>query len=225
MALIGAAVNNGLKLFRSTKVERIVTFDEEGGGLALLTKHGLIKAKRVINAAGAGAAELAASLGDNSIKVRPRRGQYLIIEGKGEHTAKAPVIFGVPTKFGKGVLVAPRADLNYIIGPTADEDLEFKDASLIDPNLFETLKRLGKKLAPGIDSSRIIGAFAGTRTIGYDGDFHIALSPASPNLINVAAIQSPGLSSAPAIAVEVAKKLLDLPLEERSDFNPYFKLV
>lgn len=224
LALLGAASRNGVGLLRLTPVEGLVRLEGEEG-LGLLTKRGLIKARRVINAAGAGAANLAASLGDTSIEVKPRRGQYLVVEGRGEVTGRAPIIFGVPSKYGKGVLVAPRADLNYIIGPTAEEELEFKDASLIDPSLFERLIKLGRRLAPGVDSSRVIGAFAGTRTISLDGDFHITLSPASPNLIHVAAIQSPGLSAAPAIAIEVTSKLLDLPLEERPDFDPYFSLI
>lgn len=201
-----------------------MALEEQGGAIGLLTKQALIKAKRVINAAGVGASQIAASLGDQSIKVRPRRGQYLVIEGS-ELASKAPIIFGVPSKYGKGVLVAPRADLNFIVGPTADENLSFKDSHLIEPSLFEHLIALGKRLAPRVDTSRIIGAFAGTRTISLDGDFHIAISPANPRLINVAAIQSPGLSSAPAIAVEVAKNLLDLPLEKKSDFNPFFRLI
>lgn len=225
LTLIAAARDNGLRVFKGVKVKKIEQASNPKFELEAKAEGIVFEVKRVINAAGAGAASLAKSFGDNSIKVKPRRGQYIVVEGD-KRSARAPVIFGVPTTYGKGVLVAPRPDLCYIIGPTAEEDLDFEDAHIVTPKLFGDLQALGKHLSPVVNVTRLVGSFAGTRVIDTeDGDFKIANSKINPNLINVAAIQSPGLSAAPAIAELVAQNLLNLPLVKKTNFKADYELI
>lgn len=227
-ALLGGAMQNGVNYLRKTQVKKLEVLAQDSleSNLKVITTSGSFLTKKVINAAGANAGKIAQTIGDFSIKIKSRRGQYKVVEDKEIAGEKAPIIFGVPSKLGKGVLVAPRTDLSFIVGPTAQENIDFADSSLVDLSLGEKLDEFGRLLCPKLKIQRLIGVFAGTRTINIEGgDFQIEHSLVSKNLINVAAIQSPGLTSAPAIASYVGEKLLGLPLVSNPQFNPYFKQI
>lgn len=227
-ALLGCAIQNGVNYLRKTQVEKLEIVEDNSldSKLKVIVKNDEFLTKKVINAAGANAGKIAETIGDFSIQIKSRRGQYKVIEDKEMIGEKAPIIFGVPSKLGKGVLVAPRTDLSFIVGPTAQENIDFTDANIVDLSLEKKLDEFGKLLCPKLKIQRLIGVFAGTRTINVEGgDFQIACSEKSKHLINVAAIQSPGLTGAPAIASFVSEKLLGLTLEPNPHFNPYFKQI
>ncbi len=79
------------------------------------------------------------------------------------------------------------------------------------------------KSIPNLPGSGIITAFTGLRAVGNTGDFVIRQSPQHPRLVHVAAIESPGLASSPAIALYVADLLRQIGAltEKRRDFDPY----
>lgn len=221
--LLNASAQNGVEYLSDTEVVAIESKDE---GILVITQDGRYWTRRFINAAGAGAGKIAETIGDNSIQIKSRRGQYIVVQGKEMDAKRAPVIFGVPSKLGKGVLVAPRTDGTFIIGPTAQEGIDFADANLIDLSIADQLTHYAQLLCPKINASRAIGYYAGTRAINVDGgDFIIRHSTVDPNIIHVAGIQSPGLSAAPAIARHVCEKLLGLPLHERANFRPDYKHI
>ena len=156
-----------------------------------------IQAKVVINAAGLYADEISRMVGDASFKIIPRRGEYILLD-------KIPnflnhVLFPVPTKKSKGILVSPTIDGNIFIGPNA-QDMESKvDLSTTVPGLDEVMEG-GKKLVPTIPLGESITNFAGLRAVSDNNDFIIGESQVAQGFFQASGIQSPGLSSCLAIA-------------------------
>ena len=72
-----------------------------------------------------------------------------------------------------------------------------------------------------VPTSFIITSFSGLRAKGHTGDFIIGEAEDAKNFINVAAIESPGLSSAPAIAEMVEDIVVENFHQKKNDkFNP-----
>ena len=119
---------------------------------------------------------------------------------------------------GKGVLVAPSTHGNILVGPTAD-DIPSKDD--VDTT-YEGLNNAFDKASlsvPSLNRRNIITQFAGLRAHADVNDFIIGESDVE-NFFNVAGIESPGLSSAPAIAVDVAEDIAKkLSLQANKSFN------
>lgn len=216
VAAIGNAMDNGAVLMTEFQVEGIERVD---GGYKLSAKDKSVTARYVINCAGAYADEIARMVGDDSFKITPRRGEYMLLDrecgGVVSHT-----IFRCPSKMGKGVLVTPTVDGNLLLGPTA-EDIENKEDTSTTAAGLARVRALAAEQVTGIDFSKVITSFTGLRATGSTGDF-IINSP-SLGFINCAGIESPGLSSAPAIAEYVAEMLSKMgeTLTVRPDFNPH----
>lgn len=112
----------------------------------------------------------------------------------------------MPQKYGKGVIVAPRPDGNILVGPTAEENIDKSKVNCLDFSLVEQIQKIGHKIIPTLDYQETIFALAGSRPIEIqDSDFVIRPSYKDPNFIFAAGMQSPGLSAAPAIALEIVK--------------------
>ncbi len=217
---VGLAENaamNGTEFFFDSPVTGI---DRHGGYFTVHTPDSKFEAKYVINAAGLYADEINDMAGGEPFKITPRKGEYLIldkVEGDVAHT----VIFQVPTKMGKGILVTPTVHGNLMLGPTAEDidDKEFRET---------TPEGIGKAIEGALRTTRafdlrnVITTFTGVRPVPDSDDFIIGESQRTPGFINASGIESPGLSSAPAIAEMVAGILKDagLKLEEKPDFDP-----
>jgi glycerol-3-phosphate dehydrogenase len=130
-------------------------------------------------------------------------------------------VFPVPTKVSKGVLVIPTVEGTVMIGPTAEE-CDDKDDTSTTPENLERVFQMATRMVPRISKRDIITSFAGLRPTLPGDDFFIAVSKAAPCLVQVAGIQSPGLTASPAIA-EYVKDLLKgagLELAEKTDWTP-----
>ncbi len=221
MACAENARDNGAEWVLGSAVTDIRR-DADGFVLALGGEE--IRAKRVVNAAGVFADDIARMIGDDSFSIRPRKGEYLLID----RTAQSPwtVLFQTPTKLGKGVLVSPTVDGNCFAGPTAIESDDKHDTS-VSAQSIESLKRLAHKTAPGLDFRQVITSFAGVRAQPSTGDFIIRASGADYRMIHAAGICSPGFTSAPAIA-EMVEQLLrasGLSLRAKAGHNPCRKHI
>ena len=211
IAAVGNAMDNGAELKLSYKVESIVKGEDE------YIINNELKAKVVINAAGCYADEIARMVGDDSFTITPRRGEYVLLDREAGGTAKHTV-FRCPSAMGKGVLVTPTVDGNLLLGPTA-ENIEDKDDKTTTLEGQAFVKKSAKEQVAGIDLRKSITSFTGLRSVGSTGDF-IITEPVK-GFINAAAIESPGLSSAPAIAVYLAEMVgKDIELKENKDFVP-----
>lgn len=165
-------------------------------------------------------------VGAKPFSVHPRKGEYLILDKDQGYLART-VIFQVPTKMGKGILVSPTVDGNLLIGPTSEDiqDKEFKATTREGLNKAITV---AKRSVDKFDVRKTITQFTGLRATPdtEDKDFIIGESDVK-GFINAAGIESPGFTAAPAIAEMIRDILKDagLQLIEKVDFNPKRKPV
>ncbi len=207
------AVTNGVEFIRNCEVQSI-DFD---GEFTLSTTAGEIKASYVINAAGNHSDEIAAMLGDTSIKLVARKGEYYLLDKSYGYLADH-TIFQCPNEMGKGVLVTPTVDGNLLIGPSATDEPD-KDNTETTPEGLDFVLSKALKSVPSLNVRGAITSFAGVRAHPVTDDFIIGYSEINDRLINVAGIESPGLSAAPAIAQYVRDLLLEkLPAKEKENY-------
>ena len=211
IALAENAAVNGVEFQFGTKVKVIRKAAE---GYLIETNKGNFETKLVINAAGVYADELHNMVSEEKMKLTPRRGEYLLCDklskGIPSHT-----LFQLPTALGKGVLVTPTVHGNLLIGPTA-EDIEDKEGIETTAEGMELIREKATLSVKELPLRQVITSFAGLRAHGGE-DFIIGEVPDAPGFIDVAGIESPGLTCAPAIGVYVAdivKKLLSLAEKE-----------
>lgn len=210
------AVVNGAEFIRNFEVRKI---DFDGNVFTVSDGNNEIKAKYVINAAGVYCDEIAALIGDNSIHTMPRKGEYMLCDKSIGHLANH-TIFQCPSKMGKGILVTPTVDGNLLLGPSA-LDIEDKEDVATTADTLSDILNIAKKSVPCLTTREVITSFAGLRAHCTRDDFIIEPSEVNSQFINVAGIESPGLSSAPAIAEYVRDIILGFEsFEEKSDFNP-----
>ncbi|MFC1576194.1 NAD(P)/FAD-dependent oxidoreductase [Candidatus Omnitrophota bacterium] len=139
-------------------------------------------------------------VGVDDFKIKPRKGEEFLLDKKRENLTNH-LIFPLPSKVSKGILIIKTSDGNPMIGPTA-VDVDDKENLATSEKGFEKVISAAKKLVPSINENDIIAYFAGLRPASGH-DFIIRHEEKAPGFINVAGIQSPGLTSAPAIAVMV----------------------
>ena len=203
------AVLNGARVKRNSGVFDI---EYKDGLFFLSTASGVVKAKYVINCAGVFADQIAKMIGDTSFRIIPRKGEYYLLD-KIEKKMVNHVLFHCPSKMGKGILVTPTVHGNVLMGPTAI-DLDFDSKLDLDTTIegLNIVKEDVKTVIPTLSTRNCITSFAGLRAhIDInDADFLIAPSKANEHFINVAGIESPGLTAAPAIARYVANIFKEL---------------
>lgn len=218
IAAIGNAMDNGASLLTEAEVKRI---EKKGDTYEITAGSHRICAKYVVNAAGIYADDVARMAGDDSFRIKPRRGEYILLDktcgGLLSHT-----VFGTPSAKGKGILTTPTVDGNLLLGPTS-VDMEDKDDKATTAEGFaQIMGRAGEKLK-SVPFNKTITSFCGLRAVGDTGDF-IITSP-EPGFVNAAGIESPGLTAAPAIAEYVIDMLAKqgLVLNKKADFQPVRK--
>lgn len=215
LAAIGNAMDNGAELKLDFEVTEI---RDMGDTFEILSPNESVQAKYIINAAGVYSDVIARMIGDDSFTVHPRRGEYVLLD-KACGKLVSHTIFRTPSKMGKGILVSPTVDGNLLTGPTS-EDIEDKtDKSTTAQGLASVMKQAGENVE-GVPFGKTITSFCGLRAVGSTGDFIINLP--RERFVNVAGIESPGLSSAPAIGLYVRDLLQEngLTLEEKDTYSP-----
>ena len=189
------AVVNGVQFERNFRVKEISFAD---GVFTLKSDAGEITAKYIVDAAGAHSDEIARLIGDDCVNLVMRRGEYFILD-KTVGNMVAHTIFQCPSKMGKGILVSPTVDGNLLIGPTA-EDIDDKSDKSTTANGFKTIKTFSVKSCPAVSTRNAITSFTGLRAHPVNDDFILGPSKVNPQFIHASGIESPGLTSAPAIA-------------------------
>ena len=218
VAAIGNAMDNGAKLkceFEVVKIEKI-------NGCFLLTSSDgeTVTTKTIINCAGAGSGKIAELCGDYSVRIGLRRGEYILLDRE-SGSLVSHTLFFCPTEKGKGILVSNTVDGNIILGPTAEE-IEVNDVSTTEIGLNH-VKEKAAEMIKDVPFYNTITSFAGVRAYSKDRhDFIIENSKTVSGLINVCGIESPGLTSAPAIAKYVAENLVpeEFTKSRNANFNP-----
>lgn len=219
IAAVGNAMDNGVELKRNFKVTEI---NKQDGIFSIKSENGeTVKGKYLINCAGCYSDKIAKMAGGGDFTIIPRAGEYLLLDKTVGNTI-SHTIFQVPTKEGKGILVTPTVDGNLLTGPTASivESPENTETTI---NGINTVISLARKSVPTVDFSKIITSFTGVRSSEKNGDFIIEASEKINGLLNVAAIDSPGLTCSAAIAEYVIDILkgVGLKLDEKADWNGF----
>jgi len=215
-ALIESAVANGVELKVCCPVEGI---EAVGGGLRLRTPQGPVEARFALNCAGIFSDQVAGMLGLKDFSIRPRKGEEYMLDKRLQGLVRH-LIFPVPTPASKGTLIIPTFDGTLMVGPTAEDTDDRGDLTTTyegSDKVFAFIRRI----CPSITERDTITEFAGLRPVSDTDDFIIGPTRVK-GFINVAGIQSPGLTAAPAIAEHVLGILKGerLPLEPRDDFRP-----
>ena len=224
IALAEEAVLNGVALHLEETVigiDKNISPLEGQSDFMVHTNRNSYEAKCVINCAGVYADKIYAmvSAGDPiPFTITPRRGEYFVVD-KLKSPVVHRVIYPVPSKAGKGILATPTIDGNLLVGPNA-QDIEdrgginttYEGLSFVSEKISKTVKN--------IPMNKVIRQFAGLRAKGNNGDFFIEEADDAEHFINVACIDSPGLTSAPAISAYVIEKFLRnvFPMPAKSEY-------
>lgn len=212
-ALAEDAAANGVDLVLDAPVTGIGVVED---GLEVTVPAGPFHTRYLVNAAGLGSDRIEAMVGLASFELIARKGEEYLLDKRLEGLVER-IIFPCPTPTSKGILVIPTFDGTLMVGPTADE-VEDRDDTTTSSGGAERVFRAVRRSVPGISPGDCIAEFAGIRAAARTGDFVIGPTEV-PGFLNVAGIQSPGLTAAPAIADLVADLLrsqgLDLPPKSR----------
>jgi len=221
-ALVESARANGVRLETGFEVTRAASVTDPVSGdrhwLVGAADGRTIRSRYVINAAGLHADAVSARFGAEEFTITARKGEYFLLD---RLAAGRPsrVVFPVPSTVSKGMLVIPTVEGTTLIGPTADP-VPDKDDRATTARQLALIVASARSLVPAISERDVITSFAGLRPV-LDEDFFIRLSARVPGFVQVAGIQSPGLTASPAIAEYVKDLLLrdGLELTEKSDYQ------
>ena len=216
IALAENANANGVAFQFNTSVQGFTRGD---GFWIIHTNRGDYESRDVVNAAGVYADVLHNMVSEKKLHITPRRGDYCLLDKQVGDFVKH-TIFQLPGKLGKGVLVSPTVHGNIIVGPTAI-DVEDRDGTnTTAAGLEEVIIKSGIAV-DGLPLRQTITSFAGLRAHEDHHEFVIGEVEDAPGFVDCAGIESPGLTSAPAIGLTVAELLKEkLTLKEKKDFIP-----
>ncbi|MBQ6152492.1 MAG: NAD(P)/FAD-dependent oxidoreductase [Ruminococcus sp.] len=214
------ACKNGVTFQFNTEVKNI--FKDDSGVWHITTDDKEYLTRTVVNAAGVYADVFNNMVSERKLSITPRRGDYILLdrttEGYVRHT-----VFQMPTELGKGVLVTPTVHGNTIVGPTA-VDIEDKESTATTAQAIDEVIKKSAISIKGLPVRQVITSFAGLRAREKDKDFILGECEDAEGFYNCAGIQSPGLSSAPAIGEYTAHLIGEkLALSEKADFDPFRK--
>ncbi|MCI8385174.1 MAG: NAD(P)/FAD-dependent oxidoreductase [Acutalibacter sp.] len=214
LGLAQNAAQNGVEFQFGTQVTGLKRAPE---GWTVETSQGPAECRAVVNAAGVFAGEIHNWVCESQLHITPRKGEYCLLDRTaGGHVSRT--IFQLPGALGKGVLVTPTVHGNLLVGPTA--------ADIPDPEntatTAEGLREVGEKSGWGVKNvplRQVITSFTGLRAHEAGDDF--ILGESAPGFFDAAGIESPGLSSAPAIGAYVAGLVEEsLSLPKKESFEP-----
>ena len=214
IALAENANANGVDFRFNTKVTGFTRGEESW---TVHTEQGDFRTRYVVNAAGVYADVLHNMVSARKLHITPRRGDYCLLDkqvgGFVSHT-----VFQLPGKLGKGVLVSPTVHGNIIVGPTAI-DIEDRDGTNTTAAGLEELIAKAGISVDNLPIRQTITSFAGLRAHEDHHEFVIGEAEDAPGFVDCAGIESPGLTSAPAIGLTVAELLREkLGLRKKEDF-------
>lgn len=227
IALAENAADNGVKFCFDTEVVDVIT--DKGKVKGVITNKGIFKGKYVINCAGIYADEIAEMAGDKFFTLHPRRGCIVILDKNAKGvTLSVNIGNSKRNKQSKGGGPQQTVAGNQLWGPSATEISDKEDLRVTKEEFeyaFESGNRVNVNTSNNINKSDVITYFSGIRAADYKEDFIIGMSKKVDGFINVAAIQSPGLASAPAIAEMVENIILNhaKDIQKNPNYNPIRK--
>ncbi len=227
IALAENAVQNGARVCLDTAVLDMTV--EDGLITAVKTNRGTIHPKAVVNAAGVYADVIAQMADDRTFTIHPRVGTNIVMDkkvgglvrtsmGKTPFTLTPSQLEDIPDNplsfikatiasaksHTKGIALIHTVDGNMLVGPHAEETPDREDTST-DRTAVERIFKNQQEVQPDLSEADIIAYFTGVRSPTYEEDFVVRPGVRTRNVFEAAGIQSPGLTAAPAIAVDIAR--------------------
>ena len=206
---------NGVDYKYNTEITKIEKMDDH---YKLTTNDGQeIETRAVVNAAGLYSDAIHdAIMHDDKFEVRARRGEYLLLD-KATRGFVNHVLFNLPTEKGKGILVTPTIDGNTLIGPTSDFVDDKSDLVTTQERIEEVIEKV-EETVTNVPVRQVITSFSGNRAHESGGDF--ILEETQKGFFDCVGIESPGLTSAPAIGKYMANLVKEsLDLAENKEFK------
>ncbi len=218
------ATSKGAHILNHAKVERLEVLPD---AIRVTSAAGEIETRCLVNSAGLFADEVAAMLGSSMArhKIYPVRGEYCeLVRAKRDWVRG--LVYPLPHAAGLslGTHLTKTLAGNVLVGPTA-RYIEDKNDYESDREPVEDFAKSAKLLLPDIEPSDFVPAYSGIRpklippsspSVHAHGkgiaDFIIQRDPEFPRVVQLIGIESPGLTSAPAIAEHVrqlADEILD----------------
>jgi len=218
-ALADDAAVNGVRFFFNCEVCRILQ-DENAGWIIKTVSGDVFSCKTFINCSGSGGAEIHNMIAGHSLRMIHRRGQYYLLD-RSPDLPFHRTVFQCPSPMGKGVLVTPTVHGNLLIGPNAEDIDDPLDTSTTSEGLTYVLER-AQRTWPGLSLRTNITNFSGIRAHLELDDFLVGSVPGTPGAYEAIGIESPGLSSAPAIASDLSLMVAgDMKLRRKETVVPY----
>lgn len=216
LGLAENAADNGVSFFFDQEVTSI---EKENDYFRIITNHQVYETKGIVNAAGVFADKIHQFLSSSSIQITARKGEYFLLDqSAGNHVHHT--IFQLPTALGKGILVTPTVHGNLLVGPTAQDVTSKEDIDTTAMGLAQ-IKEKAKQSVINVPFHQTITSFAGLRAHEEGNDFILGEAKDVTNYFMAAGIESPGLSSAPAIGKLLAEEISQkLSLEKNNNFSP-----
>lgn len=217
-ALADDAAMNEVRFFLNEEVVSVQR--SEKSCWTVNTRNHVFLCRSIINCAGSHGADLHRMITGKSLNMIHRRGQYYLLD-RLECLPFSRTIFQCPTRMGKGVLISPTVHGNLIIGPNAEDITDPEDTSTTSAGLDEVMKRASLTW-PSLSVRNNITNFSGVRAHLDTDDFMVGELSGYPGIFEAIGIESPGLSSAPAIAEDLTAQAVQyLSLTPKTDIVPY----
>ncbi|MCX5775753.1 MAG: NAD(P)/FAD-dependent oxidoreductase [Firmicutes bacterium] len=230
IALAENAIENGGRVLLNTAVTGMSVKDHHV--TSVQTNHGTLYPKVVVNAAGTYSDVIAAMADDQFFTIHPRKGIELILDQKAKaHSVNTSlsIYHGSDDRKAhtKGGGLIPTVDGNILVGPTAAE-VPDRENFVTDLDSVNALLAKHKLTTPSLSFGDVITYFTGIRAATYEEDFIVQKGKWTDNIVHAAGIQSPGLTAAPAIAVDIVKfaeEELKTKFKVNTTFNPKRKVT
>ena len=223
IALFENSKANGVDFYFNFEVEKI-TFNDINKSFIIHTQSQVFESGFIINAAGLFSENIANMIGDYSFKISYYRGQYYLLDLDTNGFVNS-INFQVSSGKSKGILITPTIDGNILIGPNYEKIDEVELATSAE-GLAE-VKEKATALFPALPMNKVITTFSGIRAVSDTNDFIIAPSKINQKFINVAGIQSPGLTCAFSIPLLIKDMLEERNVlkDKNKKFKPYRKNI
>ena len=206
IAMAENAYDNGVEFRFNTEAERLRR--DDNGIWHVYTNNGEYKTKCIVNAAGLYADKFHNMVSDIKIHITARRGDYMLLDKETGDFAHC-TLFPQPTKMGKGILVAPTIHGNTIVGPTAI-DIDDKEGTNTTAEGLSQAREKATMHVKNLPLRQVITSFAGLRAHEDGHEFILGEVKEAPGFIDCAGIESPGLTSSPAIGEYLGNLIKDL---------------
>ena len=201
--------------------QKVLSVQKNPDGLfSVQTESGEYLSRILVNCAGTSGAFLHNQLSADKLDMVYRRGQYYLLD----HEKKLPfthTVFQCPSAMGKGVLVTPTVHGNLLLGPTAEDIDDPMDTATTAEGLQEVFRKAALTW-PDISIRTNITNFSGVRAHLTTDDFVVGPCSDCPGYYEAIGIESPGLSSAPAIAKDLSAMIAEeLGLQAKEEMIPF----